>query len=296
MGMPQTPISLADGPDEIPAQMLFTVGHSNHEVGSFFALLQKYRIFGLVDVRSIPSSGRFPQFKKRQFEKLCNDRGVTYRHCPELGNKLGGIYHLLQRPEGHEALQDLVASSTGCGRPDGDWAERHKWVAFMCAEAEWTDCHRQVIAQVLTHEYNVAVRHILRDGTSEPHPPDYQVSAGLRAQMHQPPPTDEEVAVALGKTPPSSGYVAAGNDVAGASKGVEIGRRSVDNVPSLMASGSATPPDRIHKAGSQATGAATSAAVAAHVSASPPDVSLPEAGAVAPQIIKRRWGKTKDCC
>ena len=49
--------------------------------------------------------------------------------------------------------------------------------------------------------------HILRDGTSEPHPPDYQVSAGLRAQMHQPPPTDEEVAVALGKRPPSSGRV-----------------------------------------------------------------------------------------
>ena len=112
---------------------------------------------------SIPSSGRFPHFKKRAFEQACAARGISYRHCPELGNKVGGIAYLLQQPEGQAALAELAAAPM---RPDGA-------TAFMCAEAEWRDCHRQVIAQRLMEHYGLRVFHIKRDSTLERHPEDH---------------------------------------------------------------------------------------------------------------------------
>lgn len=115
----------------------------------------------LVDVRSIPSSGRFPHFKRRALEGLCKQRGVSYRHCPELGNKVGGIAHLLRQPEGRAALAALAAAAA-----EGA-------TAYMCAEADWRDCHRQVISQRLFEDYGITSTHILRDGSAQPHPADH---------------------------------------------------------------------------------------------------------------------------
>eukprot|EP00930_Biecheleria_cincta_P046120 TRINITY_DN31809_c0_g1_i1.p1 TRINITY_DN31809_c0_g1~~TRINITY_DN31809_c0_g1_i1.p1 ORF type:complete len:250 (+),score=40.46 TRINITY_DN31809_c0_g1_i1:114-863(+) len=150
---------------------IFTVGHSNHEIEAFFKLLSARRIQELVDVRSIPSSGRFPQFKKRNLEQFCARRGIVYRHCPALGNKGvdGGIAALLKQPEGAAAIEELVAAArkaTPCGGA----------TAFMCAEADWRDCHRQVVAQQLL-QHGVVTTHICRDGSLEPHPMDHVLPA-----------------------------------------------------------------------------------------------------------------------
>lgn len=274
----------------MPERLLYTIGHSNHEVSSFFALLQKFRVCGLVDVRSIPSSGRFPQFKRHQLERLCKDRGITYRHCPELGNKLGGIYHLLQRPEGQEALQDLIACSRGCGKPDGDWDERHRWVAFMCAESDWTDCHRQVIAHVLAEEHGVTVRHIKRDGTCQEHPKGYEVCASLQAQLLQPPPTDEEVATVLGRRPASGAFSLDDSMPPPPKSGGPAARGShvCASAPgeALIAAGAKSRGVESEEARLSGVGNELSALDAV---ASPVDAELP-------QVIKRRWGKKKDCC
>merc|ERR1719473_2588592 len=95
------------------APRIYSVGHSNHEAESFFKLLARYGVREIVDVRSIPSSGRFPHFKKRNLEKLCAARGVSYRHCPQLGNKGvdGGIAKLLRQPECEAALAVLAAAA-----------------------------------------------------------------------------------------------------------------------------------------------------------------------------------------
>eukprot|EP00438_Fugacium_kawagutii_P005508 Skav227052 [mRNA] locus=scaffold72:777020:788648:- [translate_table: standard] len=52
------------------------------------------------------------------------------RHCPELGNKgvEGGILGLLQLPQGQAAVQQLAQTGQ---------------------EADWRECHRQVVAQRL---------------------------------------------------------------------------------------------------------------------------------------------------
>lgn len=149
---------------------IFTVGHSDHETRTFFDLLRRHRIKHLVDVRSIPSSGRFPQFKKRSLQNACASGGVSYRHCPELGNKAtdgkygGGIVHLLQQPEGQVALSELATAARN---------ESGGATAYFCAEADWKDCHRQVVAQRLLAEYGITTTHILKNGLTELHPSSY---------------------------------------------------------------------------------------------------------------------------
>eukprot|EP00913_Durusdinium_trenchii_P006835 g6426.t1 len=85
-----------------------------------------------------------------------------------LGNKgvEGGILALLELPEGRAAVARLAesASQATLAGPKS---------AFMCAEADWRECHRQVVAQRLLQDFGVTVRHIKRDGTLELHPEDH---------------------------------------------------------------------------------------------------------------------------
>ncbi|CAK9060504.1 unnamed protein product [Durusdinium trenchii] len=117
---------------------LLTVGHSNHPPEVFLKLLGRWNIKELVDVRSIPSSGKFPHFKKHALQKLLESQGISYRHCPELGNKgvEGGILALLELPEGHTSWTQVSlhvcggrlagVPSSGCGSeaPAGLWCHR----------------------------------------------------------------------------------------------------------------------------------------------------------------------------
>merc|ERR1719183_1885360 len=43
----------------------------------------------------------------------------------------------------------------------------------MCAEADWRECHRQVIAQELMIHHGIITAHIMRDGKIELHPEDH---------------------------------------------------------------------------------------------------------------------------
>jgi len=167
-------------PGRFAAARLFSIGHSNHDPEPFFALLARHRIAALVDVRSIPSSQRFPHFKERALTAQCRRRGVSYRHCPELGNKVGGIARLLAQPEGQAELEKLAAAV----RPAPEAA-----TAYMCAETDWRDCHRQVIAQRLLEDFGITSLHIMRDGSLEPHPIAHVLPShyGVLAAVRRPP-------------------------------------------------------------------------------------------------------------
>lgn len=128
--------------DPPPRAAFFTVGHSNLEFAQFAKLLKDCRAELLVDVRSRPQSGRFPQFSQPAFEKLLEAEGIPYLF---LGEELGG------RPDDPDAY-----------RPDGvvDYRRRRKSYAFrsgldrvlgelelrplalMCAEEDPLECHR----------------------------------------------------------------------------------------------------------------------------------------------------------
>lgn len=59
---------------------VFTVGHSNHPLPYFLALLQTHGITCLVDVRSVAASAYNPQFNGGVLAAALRQAGVAYLH------------------------------------------------------------------------------------------------------------------------------------------------------------------------------------------------------------------------
>src|SRR6185369_9496574 len=132
---------------------VFTIGHSNHPIEQFLALLQGAGVRALVDVRSFPVSRYAPQFNKQALAKSLEKKGIAYLYC---GRELGGRSH--ERPsqptDFQEGLARVMAESA------------HPRIALMCAERDPLDCHRRPLARALA-ERGAAVSHILASGEIE---------------------------------------------------------------------------------------------------------------------------------
>lgn len=151
---------------------LYTIGHSRHALEHLLHLLQASRVTKLVDVRRIPYSRLNTQFNR---ERLANDllqHQIAYWHLEDLGGlrnpdrgcvsrNSGWINPFLRSYADHaqsgvflDALQALcrVAMTETC--------------AIMCAEADWRQCHRQIISDYLILR-DFEVLHILSNGSVE---------------------------------------------------------------------------------------------------------------------------------
>jgi uncharacterized protein (DUF488 family) len=146
---------------------LFTIGHSNHALETFLALLQRHIIDCIADVRSQPYSRYAPHFDASNLKSALRDAGVAY---VPLGRELGGRpdEETMYDPAGH-VLYGRVAESAifreGIERLER--GSREHRVAMMCSEENPADCHRHLlVARVLT-ERGTAVTHIRGDGRME---------------------------------------------------------------------------------------------------------------------------------
>jgi uncharacterized protein (DUF488 family) len=157
-----TPGSLNYNP--LPTMALFSIGHSNAEINAFIDLLRRYEIAALVDTRSQPYSRYNRHFSRESLKNSLEEDGIEYFY---MGKALGG------RPEdpafylqNGKVDYDLVAQSSlyleGIDRLLEMASDRR--VAFMCAEADYRNCHRYwLITRTLTLR-GIEVRHILHSG------------------------------------------------------------------------------------------------------------------------------------
>jgi uncharacterized protein (DUF488 family) len=148
--------------------VVHTIGHSNHPIAVFLALLRRHGIAVVADVRSRPSSRFCPQFNRASLAASLAAAGLGYEF---LGGELGG------RSADPAHLRDgrtdygLVAS----GAPFRQGLDRVRQlaagtaVALMCAEREPLDCHRTLLVGVRLRGPDLALVHILPDGSAEPH-------------------------------------------------------------------------------------------------------------------------------
>lgn len=148
-----------------------TIGHSTRSLDELVELLRHHRVELLVDVRTLPASRRMPHFARSALERSLPERGIEYRHMPELGGlrkpkphstNLGwrnvsfrGYADYMQTDEFRDALTELERLAAT------------KRVAIMCAEAVPWRCHRSLIADALSVD-GFEVRHIT--GMQEPSP------------------------------------------------------------------------------------------------------------------------------
>jgi uncharacterized protein (DUF488 family) len=136
------------------AKRVWTVGHSNRDFGELVAMLEQHGITHLVDVRSFPSSRKFPQWNQAAIlDALPAD--IEYRWL----RKLGGRRHIpegVPSPNGAwrvKAFRDYADHMASQEFREGldellDLAE-HGRPAIMCSEAVPWRCHRRLITDAL---------------------------------------------------------------------------------------------------------------------------------------------------
>ena len=146
-------------------RVIFTVGHSNHELERFVELLDARGVKLLVDVRSQPYSGYTPHFNRRELEVSLPARGIDYEF---LGQALGGMPEDAEFYDQHgHVMYSRIAESPAFQDGIAALTERIGRVraALMCGEEDPRNCHRRLLIGRVLMENGVSVLHILADGT-----------------------------------------------------------------------------------------------------------------------------------
>jgi uncharacterized protein (DUF488 family) len=149
--------------------VIHTVGHSTRALDELVAILREADVRHLVDVRRHPVSRRHPQFSRDRLQHGLAAAGIAYTHEPDLGG------HREPRPDspntawrnpafrGYADHMNTPAFAAALGR-----VAALSRAAVMCAEAQPSKCHRQLLADALTLR-GVPVRHLLERGRAEDH-------------------------------------------------------------------------------------------------------------------------------
>jgi hypothetical protein len=149
-------------------KMVYTIGHSNHTITAFVALLRQHSITAVCDVRSRPYSRWVPQFDRDALKASLVDSGITYVF---LGAQLGARSHnpdcyVQGKVQFHRLAQQPVFAQ-GISRVKRGMT-RHR-VVLMCTERDPLDCHRAMLVARRLYDDDIAVTHIHYDGSAEPH-------------------------------------------------------------------------------------------------------------------------------
>lgn len=140
-------------PEEKPAPLVMTIGHSTRTLEEFIRLLVIHKAACVVDVRTVPRSRHNPQFNRTSLPRSLKRAGLHYVHMPGLGglrhakrdsSNLGwrnasfrGFADYMQTPEFAQSLEALIRRA------------KEEQVVLMCAEAVPWRCHRSLIADAL---------------------------------------------------------------------------------------------------------------------------------------------------
>ncbi len=145
---------------------LYTIGHSTVPFEYFLALLQKYNVNFLADVRSVPYSEYAQQYNRELLERELERYGIIYYY---MGTYFGArrkeqeLYTLegylnFERVRAQASFKQRVASIT-------TGLERGNTIALMCTEKDPFDCHRAILVGRGFELSGIPIYHILHDAS-----------------------------------------------------------------------------------------------------------------------------------
>jgi uncharacterized protein (DUF488 family) len=153
--------------------VLHTVGHSTHPLETFIGLLSQHRIALLTDVRSFPSSRRWPHFNQDGLQASLECAGIRYKWLKALGGRRRSTRadspHKAWRISAFRSYADYADTEDFAAGLEVlvELAAAHR-TAIMCSEGLWWRCHRRIISDHLSVR-GWEVRHIMPDGTVVAH-------------------------------------------------------------------------------------------------------------------------------
>ncbi len=146
--------------------IIYTVGHSTHQLDYFLELLKEYSVNCLVDVRSVAASTYNPQYNKEPLSNFLKANKITYLHFAEEFGARHKDPDLLD-DEGKVDFEKVQKSWNFKRGVERLWqgVEKGFTVALMCSESEPLDCHRFSMVSIALEKDGFEVRHILKDKT-----------------------------------------------------------------------------------------------------------------------------------
>jgi hypothetical protein len=152
---------------------LFTIGHSNHPLERFLALLARHGVEALVDIRRFPGSRKHPHFSRDNLAAALPKAGVDYHWLEALGGRRHGRRDdSPNRGLGNEGFRNyadyMLSDEFREGVEKLLEIARRKRTAIMCAEGLFWQCHRRLVSDFLVAN-GVTVQHIMPGGELRPH-------------------------------------------------------------------------------------------------------------------------------
>jgi uncharacterized protein (DUF488 family) len=150
------------------SKKLFTIGHSNLSLEDFIALLQKYEVTAIADVRSHPYSRYLPHFNQTELKIEFLKANISYVF---LGNELGARPKNLSCYINDQAVYQKIAATrlfvAGIQRVFS--GSKKYQIALMCSEQDPITCHRTILICQHLKQFNLDINHILSNGNLESH-------------------------------------------------------------------------------------------------------------------------------
>ncbi|GAC1435540.1 MAG: DUF488 domain-containing protein [Terriglobales bacterium] len=152
---------------------LYTIGHSTRSLEEVAQALQAHCIKNLVDIRSIPMSGRLPHFNRESLEKSLPAAGIQYRWMKELGGRRKKIrddspHVALRSPSFRNYADYMLTQEFERGTAELLRLANEAATAYMCAERVYFRCHRVMVSDwLVAHGHEVL--HINGAGPAKPH-------------------------------------------------------------------------------------------------------------------------------
>ena len=159
-----------------PRHPLFTIGHSNHSIERFLALLRRHSVEAVADVRSRPYSRFVRHFAKDRLARILADEGVGYLF---LGRELGGKPVRDDPPQARLDYQARIREpSFQRGIETLLHAVAERRVALLCRERDPLECHRLHLICRYLEPMALDIRHILPDG-------EVEAQAATKRRLHE---------------------------------------------------------------------------------------------------------------
>jgi len=146
--------------------VIYTVGHSTHQLDYFLELLKEYSVNCLIDVRSVPASAYNPQYNQEPLSNFLKKNEITYFHFAEEFGARHTDPDLLD-DEGKVDFEKVRKSWNFRNGVERLWLGIDKGfiIALMCSESEPFDCHRFSMISIALEKDGFEVKHILKDKT-----------------------------------------------------------------------------------------------------------------------------------
>jgi len=148
------------------ADVVFTIGHSNHTLEHFISLLKLHNVNAVGDVRSVPYSRMNAQFDREDLQESLRRENIVYVF---LGEQLGARTSITDCYEDGTVRYDRLARTNAfrAGLERVKNGMKRFRLALMCAEKDPLQCHRTILIAPPLEGLGVSVSHIHANGALE---------------------------------------------------------------------------------------------------------------------------------